>query len=328
MFFPAKTLLQFQRLIRENNKILIISHRRPDADAIGANIALNITLGNMEKDITSACIDNITLENYFLSRVYLFVTDFGKPEDYDLIITVDCGDSNITNYHKKFPNIWDCGVPVINIDHHATNDNFGTINIVNTQCASTTHILFYLFKKMHWKIDKEIADLLMAGLSYDTGHFKHDNTTPEVMDVSGKLIEKGADIHFITRQLYYNIPFSTLKVWGTALSRIKMNNLNIVSSMITEDDVQEHNASINELKGAELITYMNGVPKSKFALLLSEKDGLVKGSLRTQNNDVNVSNIAKKLFNGGGHKKAAGFGIQGKLSTNSLGKRIIEKVSI
>ena len=324
MEFKPYDITAFKDLLDISNNILVLSHRRPDGDAIGANLALRIALERIGKKVISASIDPINLEYFFMPGVYLFVQDFGKPEDYDLIITVDCGDSYMTDYHKKFPNIWRCGVPVVNIDHHKTNDHFGTINFVKTDAASATHILFFFFQALKWKITYDMAHLLMIGLSFDTGHFKHDNTTPEVLYVASKLMEKGARVDSLSKNLYKNISVPTLKVWGKALSRIKMNDLKIVSTMMTIEDVESSGANIDELKGAELVTYITGVPDSKFSLLLSEKEGLVKGSLRTQNDDVDVSEIASKFFNGGGHKKAAGFAVSGKIRVSDVERKIVD----
>ncbi len=323
MEFRPQDINKLKNLIDDSHKILLLAHRRPDPDAIGSNLAMRIALERLGKKVTSTCIDSINLEHYFMPNVYLFIKDFGKPEDYDLIMTLDCGDSNMTGFNKQFPDIWDCGVPIVNIDHHKTNDDFGSVNIVKADSASTNHMLYFLFNELKWKINIPMANLMMAGLSYDTGQFQHDNTTPEVLFVAGKLIEKGARIDFISKNLYHTVPVPVLKVWGKALSRLKMNNHKVVSTIITEDDVKSVKANIDELKGADLITYMNGVPGNKFALLMSEKNGLVKGSLRTQNEDVDVAKIAQKYFNGGGHKKAAGFALPGKLYIDSFERRKI-----
>lgn len=313
MEFRPQDLHQAKQLIDSSQNILIIAHRRPDGDAIGANLALRLALEKLGKDVTSASIDEVNREYFFLPYVYLMVQNFGKPEDYDLIITVDCGDSKITNYQKEFPYIWDGDTPVINIDHHATNDFFGTVNIVKTDAASATHILYFLFQEFHWKIDYEMANLLMAGISFDTGHFRHDNTTPEVLEVASKLMELGARVDFIARHMYRQVPISTLKVWGNALKRARINEKKIVSTVVIESDTQEHGADMDELKTGELITYLNGVPDSLFSMVVSEKDGLIKGSFRTSNDNVDVAKIAKELFQGGGHKKAAGFAMPGKI---------------
>ena len=101
MEFKPQDIIAFRDLIESSQKILILSHRRPDGDAIGANLALHIALKRLGKKVVSACIDPVNLEYFFMPYVYLFVQNFGKPEDYDLIITVDCGDSYMTNYRSE-----------------------------------------------------------------------------------------------------------------------------------------------------------------------------------------------------------------------------------
>lgn len=324
MEFAPQNLIAFRQLIEQNEKILILSHRRPDADTIGGAISMYKALSRLGKKITLACKDQLHLDLYFMPYVYLYTQNFGKPTDYDLIIVVDCGDATMTLFHKEFPDIWSCGVPVINIDHHRTNDLFGSVNIVKPTAASTTLMLYFLYKKLRWEIDNEMANLLFAGLSFDTGHFKHDNTTVEVLEVAGELVEKGANPTYIAKYLFNSIPTNTLKVWGEAMKRIKINNYDVASTLMTEDDATKHKADKDALKTSELVSYINSIPEAKFCLVLSENKGLVKGSMRTQRDDVDVSEIANKCFGGGGHKKAAGFAIRGKLHIDQFEKRLVE----
>ncbi len=323
MEFRPQDLNAITQLVDKSQKILIITHRRPDGDAIGANLALRLALEKLGKDVVSASIDAVNREYFFLPYVYLMVQDIGKPEDYDLIFTVDCGDSKISNYQLQFPHIWDGEVPVINIDHHATNDAFGTVNILKNEAASATHVLYFLFEEFRWKIDYDMANLLMAGLSFDTGHFRHDNTTPEVLEVASKLMELGARVDFIAKHMYRQVPITTLKVWGNALKRARMNEKKVVSTVVTEEDARSLGADIDALKTGELITYLNGVPGSLFAMVVSEKDGLIKGSFRTSHDHVDVAKIAKELFHGGGHKKAAGFALPGRIEIHDGEIKII-----
>ena len=308
--------------IEKANKILLISHRRPDADTIGAVLSMRRYLLSLKKKVTTACHDEIGSEHFFLPDVYCYVQNFGNPANYDLIITLDCGESKITDFHKEIPDLFSGKYPVINIDHHVSNDNFGMINLVQTNFSSTSEIMYFFLKHFKGTIDKETANLLLAGLYYDTGSFKHDNTSVQVLEVAANLCNYGANAAYVAKKMFGIIPVPTLKVWGKALSRVKINQKQIVSSMITDQDIEETGANIDDLKGADLITYINSVPESKFAMLLTEKKGLVKGSFRTSRDDIDVAAIAKKYFQGGGHKKASGFAVPGRLYANE-GKRLI-----
>lgn len=306
--------------ILKAERILLISHRRPDADTIGANLSMRRALTRLGKKVVSACHDEITFENYFLPDVYVYTQDFGDLNQYDLVITVDCGDSKITDYHNDYTNLLSSNTNLINIDHHVSNDLFGQINLVRSDFASTTEILFCLYNQLGWKIDKDMATLLLAGLYFDTGSFKHDNTSVHVLKVAAELMEKGAKAELIAKQMFRVIPIPVMKAWGRVFERAKMNDQNIVTSFITIDEIKDIDGATDDIKGSDLITYLNSIPGARFSMLLSEKKGLVKGSFRTSRDDVDVAKIAKKMFKGGGHKKAAGFAVPGKLMISDNGR--------
>jgi phosphoesterase RecJ-like protein len=324
MLFDLRIVNEIKNKIENAEKILVISHRRPDADTIGANLSMRQALLNMGKNVTSACHDDIGEENYFLPGVYSFVKEIGQLEDYDLIISVDCGDRKITDYHYDYPELFSGKYQVINIDHHISNDNFGTVNLVRSDFASTTQILYFLYKALNIKINSEMATLLLAGLYFDTGSFRHDNTSVQVLEVAAKLTALGARASYIAKNLFGIISVPTLKIWGKAFDRVKINSKGIASSMVTIDEIIDLGGNPDDIKGADLITYINSIPESKFAMLLTEKKGLVKGSFRTADDNIDVAAIAKKYFQGGGHKKAAGFAVPGKLYLNEERRKILK----
>lgn len=297
-------------LIKKSNNILVIAHRRPDGDTLGACIAFRRTLTELGKDITMACVDDIPERYAYLPDINLFIKEFNF-KDYDLLIVCDAGASYMTSYHEKYPHIFKGDVPVINIDHHASNDNFGTINIVDSKSASTTMILYEFLKQANYKITPQIATALITGLYNDTGSFMHQNTTSDVLKIAGELMAYGGRVVDVSKSLFKTTPISTLKLWGRVLSNVKVNKDGVAMSVVTKKDFDECNAEHDELSGA--VDFINCVPDSKFTVLLHEDDkGNVKGSFRTRNDDVDLDEVASK-FGGGGHKKAAGFTLPGKL---------------
>jgi len=324
MELDLKVVSAIARKIEKANKILIISHRRPDPDTIGANLSLAFALRRMGKAVISACHDDIGEECFFLPYVYTYRRDFGKPEDYDLIITVDCGDSKITEYQKEYPDLFSKKYPIINIDHHVSNDFFGDINLVRSDFASTTEILFCLYDDLKIKIDAQMATLLLSGLYYDTGSFKHDNTSVRVLKIAAVLTSLGADAANIAKNMFGIIPVSTLKVWGKVFERTNINDKKIVSSMIKNEEIILLGGNPDDIKGAELISYLNSIPGAKIAMLLTEKMGVLKGSFRTGSDTIDVAKIAKTYFEGGGHQKAAGFSVPGRLEYVGNRRQIME----
>lgn len=300
-----------QDLIHQAKRVAILSHKNPDADAVGANLAMREALENLGKEVISACVDAPPEDCDFLRKVDLFVQDFDLNE-VDLVITVDCGGHKLMGFQESKPGLLDRNqVPLINIDHHPSNDDFGNVNVVMPDTPATCFILFLMFTSYSWSITPSMATALLHGLYYDTGSFMHSNTSPEVLRIAARLKTLGADQETCVKKQFHTSSLNKLRLWGRALSRAEMNSKNAVVTAVTEADYQAEAASNADLSG--LINYLNHVPEAKFCVLLTETpEGEIKGSMRTQNENVDLSALAQ-LFGGGGHTKAAGFTIPGRL---------------
>ncbi len=304
-----KLYKQVENLVARSEKILLISHRKPDADTLGAAVVLKIWFDREGKHSTLACIDKPNKSLNFLPYVDEYTDEFDL-DLYDLVIVVDAGASYMTNFHKKYPALYDFK-PIINIDHHASNDRFGKVNIVDPKAASTTVILYRMFEYLGIEIDTDMATCMLAGIYNDTGSFMHSNTDHEVLNISADLMAKGASVADISKALYGIKSVNTLKLWGKVLENAYVTDENVVMSVIKDYDYDMAGADPEHLTG--VIDYLNMVPNTKFALLLNEdRRGHVKGSFRTRKSDVDLSRIAA-VFGGGGHSKASGFMLPGKL---------------
>jgi len=302
--------LKLKQILELKNNILIISHRGPDGDTIGSNFALRRMLElELGKNIVSACADEISEKYNFVEGITNFVSDFNLNE-FDLIISVDIATESLLKFGKNKPELFNKNIPFINIDHHHDNSLFGTMNIVSGE-ASTTVLLYEFFKWGNFKIDRQIATYLLLGIYYDTGSLMHSNTTPRVYRIVADLILKGADVKLITKNLFNSTSLGKLKLWGRILERMYKDENNVILSAVLKEDLQATGTTKEDASG--IIDYLNMIPEAKFCMLLNESDqGLVKGSLRTLHDDVNVSEVAHK-FGGGGHTKASGFAMSGKL---------------
>lgn len=235
-------------------------------------------------------------------------------EKYDLIITVDTAGveqlgslyaNNIDMFHL---------IPVINIDHHVTNEQFGKINYIDIMSASSTELLIPIIQGLEEKtkkelMDEDIATLLLAGIITDTGSFQNANTTPQAFANAATLIGYGARQQEIIQHIYKTKELSTLKLWGRILSKIQIDEKHkIVWSTVSQKDFQDTESNEDETGGI-IDELMTNAPNAEIILLLKErKDGLVMGSMRTTNPSVDASQIAE-MFGGGGHQQAAGFRI-------------------
>lgn len=303
--------LEFTRakdILAAGKKITIISHKGPDGDTIGANLALRLALKHQwQKEVVSTCIDPVPEAFNFLAELDSFVLDFDQASA-DAIVIVDAGAHYMTNFHKTKPGLFSGKPPVINIDHHSSNDRFGQVNIVEDTAASATQILFHFLNFCGFKIDRKIATCLLNGLYFDTGSFMHSNTTKEVLETAARLLWKGADFKTISKRQFRTTTIPQLKLYGKILERSRVNSKKLTISTVSEQDFSQTGAPQDAASGA--IDYLNSIPEGNFACLLHEDGkGLLKGSFRTRT-DIDVAAVAR-FFGGGGHKKASGFSIPG-----------------
>lgn len=251
-------------------------------------------------------------------------------DEYDLIITVDTAD--LKQLRKIYDDNMDMfhEIPVINIDHHVSNEYFGKVNYVDIMSASATELLLPLYEQMEEVfetelIDEDIATLLLTGIITDTGSFQNANTTPRAFAHSAQLIAYGARQQEIIQHIYKTKQLSQLKLWGRLLSKIQTDDdYKIVWSTVTKQDFKETQSKEEET--ADIIDeLMTNAPGAEVVLLLKEKaEGVISGSIRTTSPSVDASAIAE-MFGGGGHNQAAGF----RLTGGEIQKReheIIEKI--
>lgn len=296
-------------LIQSSNRILLVSHRRPDGDTLGASCAIHLALKELGKHTTLACIDEIPKRLQFIPETEKFVREFNLG-DFDLIIISDAGASHMTGFHEKYPDFLSKKIPILNIDHHISNEGFGTINLIATKASCATIVAYKLLKKLPIRLTSEIALALLVGIYNDTGGFIHSNTIQETFEVAAELAAYGVKVSEIVKPLFKEASFAQLRLWGFILENMRRNEKGILSSVITEANFKSIGAHSSDTGG--IVDLMNTVPDASYILLLAEDEGWVKGSLRTQQEYINLSDIASQ-FGGGGHAKASGFRMQGRL---------------
>lgn len=300
--------------VKKAQKVLLIGHKKPDGDALGSMCAVKLWLEQIGKEVKMSCIDKPTKRYSFLPYFNQIQTEI-NPSEADIVIILDCGAHYMTNFHEKYPEL----VPgmkeekdvmkkpfIINIDHHSSNDNFGHLNIVEPESASTTFILYKIFKYLDVQITSQMATCLLTGIYNDTGSFMHSNTSKEALDASAELLRLGAKISPMIKALFKNNSVETLKLWGKVFLNSKITEDNFLISVVRKEDIDD-DKDMDHLSGA--IDYLNMVPGVDYAMLVKEDRGHIKGSLRTRRDDIDLSEIAKK-YGGGGHSKAAGFSIE------------------
>ncbi|HYE60024.1 MAG TPA: DHH family phosphoesterase [Candidatus Kapabacteria bacterium] len=310
---------QIYNKIMEVNHVFLIPHQHPDGDALGAVGSFMQFLKNSGKSSTAFCATEVSPRLRFIPHAEEITNDpsVWTKSEFDLIVVFDSGDlryAGVADYIAALPK-----KPfIICFDHHATNEQYGDLNFVVVTASSTTEILYRFYTHNNVTIDKHMATCLLTGLITDTDNFTNAGTTAASLAIAGDLVKRGGDINLIKGAIFKDKTVNTLKLWGTILSRLaKHEEHNVVYTYLKQHDLTVHNVSEQEVEG--VANFMNNLQEGRAALILKElPDGKVKGSFRTTRNDTDVAKIAKKL-GGGGHKKAAGFTIDGTIE-NALEK--------
>jgi len=324
MSVTTKDARQAQDILKKAGRIVCICHRNPDGDAVGALLGIGLMLEVSYSNIPLIfyCVDAIPDTFRFLSGA-LRVRDNCEFKDNDVLIFLDSAEPKLTGLDVSHPQLFDGTYAVINIDHHPSNTRYGICNIVIPDAASSCEIVVGLADVLGWKITNDVATSLLTGVYTDTGGLLHSNTTTTVYRTVARLLRAGARQQEIISRVFRTANISTLKLWGRVLEKISITEEGGAISAITEGDFRATGADYSALTGA--IDYVNAIPGMRFSLILSERGGVVKGSLRTLREDVDVAAMAGK-FKGGGHRKAAGFSIPGTLKPEVRWK-VVEKSS-
>ena len=318
----AKFKQEFHTLnfvIKESKKILLFAHSRPDGDTTGSVLALKEYIRSLGKSVDISCFDEIPPYLDSFTQDIFIHPDKIVLTDYNLVIAAD---SVERGFDKIIQSLKENQVIAI-LDHHPDITLKGDISIIDAKYSSVCEIVydFFLFNKI--TINRKMATAILMGILSDTGSFQHSNTTPKVMEIASQLMKKGAPLAKIVQHSFSNKNISTLKLWGKAFEKAKINPENgMIASVLTQADLSECNAGMDDI--AQVSGILNTVPGTKFALVLSEREGgIIKGSLRSEEyKGVDVSKIAAQ-FGGGGHKLASGFEIKGTIKETENGWEIV-----
>ncbi len=288
-------------ILKEAEKVSIISHVDPDGDAIGSQLALARVLEKEGKEVACYNVSEIPEYLFFLADI-----DKIKPyEDQDLsdqiLVFVDCADKKRTGMNLN-------GNISINIDHHVSNDLFADYNLIVTKAASTGEIVYQLIKEMGLEPDKEAATALYTAVSTDTGSFMYANTSADSHRIAADLIEAGADTAALRENFFEGVSLRRFQLTRYAYQEVKFDCDNklawvkIPYSLIRDLDAKEEDTE-------GVVGHLRNIKDVEVALLLKEReDGKIKGSLRAKDL-VDVSKIARS-FGGGGHRRASGFELE------------------
>jgi phosphoesterase RecJ-like protein len=294
----------FGDLISRAERILIISHIRPDGDAVGSLIGLGLMLEEIGKEVNLVLEDGVPLVFHHLTGADRVTKEVVGV--YDLVIVVDSSDiDRIGSVLDEY------GEPDVNIDHHPTNTQFASLNLVRDNAVATVEIIYDIALALSLPINLPIAEALLTGLLTDSLGFRTSNSSPRTLRIAAELMERGANLQVLYRKAMMEKSIEAIRYWGQGLSRIQHEEGLIWTSLSLED------RKIAEYTGrddADLVNILTRVKDIKVCVVFVEQtDGSVKVSWRSQPS-FDVASIATQ-FGGGGHKPAAGAEIRGDLET-------------
>lgn len=296
-----------KNIAKEAERILIAGHLRPDGDCTGACTAACLYLRKIypEKEI-AVYMEQCPVNFRFLDSEGDVVSSRLPQEPVDLFLALD---SSTPDRLGKAETCFGTARRTVCVDHHVSNRGYADENILKPQASSTCEILYELMEEGH--ITKKIAEALYIGIIFDTGVFRHSNTTSHTMEVAGALMEKGIPFsRFIDECFYQRTYIQTQLLGRTLLTSMRLMDGKCIVACITRRMMEFYGAKTEDIEG--IIDQLRVTKGVEVAMLLHEMDDQeFKVSMRS-NSDVDVSRIAV-YFGGGGHVKAAGCTMHGSV---------------
>jgi len=307
------------RVLREHNKFAVLSHVRPDGDALGSTLALALSLKGLGKEVR-AWNEEGMLEKYnFLAQAELLTQPPSEPEDFDVVVALDTAVQNrlgTTTSAVRHAKLW------INIDHHPSNPRYGDLVYIDPTAPATGQILFEFLTNQNFPITPEIAENLYAAISTDTGSFQYPNTTVRTFEIAAELVRCGVEVGRISQLLYENFPRRRIELLRELLGTMQFGcdrklawfSLSKAAALALGVIPEDNEGLIDNLRA------IRGVIAAIFFEELP--DGKVRVSMRSKNQAVDVCAICTQ-FGGGGHVLAAGARVRGTLP--EVEKKIVEQ---
>jgi phosphoesterase RecJ-like protein len=313
---------QISQLFRTQNTFLVLTHYRPDGDAVGSQLALLLVLEGLGKTVEAWNEDAVPAKFRFLPASDRITRPPGEPKDFDVVVAIDTSTwqrvgaaAQRIGHRKHF----------INIDHHVSNEKFAELNWVLPEAPASGEIVFDLIKRGGFPLTPDIATCLFAAISTDTGSFRYGSTTAASLRAAAELVDTGINVGEICRQVYESYPYARLMLLQKALAQLQLaDQKRIAYTWVTIEMFEESGAKREDTEG--LIDYARAIEGVVVAILFEElpEPGRFRASLRSKHPKVDVDSIARR-FGGGGHREAAGVRFSGE--SHEIERQLLAAVS-
>jgi bifunctional oligoribonuclease and PAP phosphatase NrnA len=303
----AHTQHEVVERIEQDSRFVIATHENPDGDAVGSLVATHGLLASLGKEVEMFVADSdlpLPQEYRFFQLPDLIHEVPAEIAAYTVIF-LDCG-----NLDRRPASALREGAHLVNIDHHHDNTRFGTLNHIVPQASCTAEIVWEIMNELEVAPTLGMAEALYVAVVTDTGRFMYENTGPRAHEMAAALIAAGVDVQTIYRRLYEEMPLAKLTLLGRALSGVhRFDDGELTLAILSAADFEQAAAEQSDSEG--VVDHLRAVQGTKVAALVREltapeKRGERKVSLRSADDDVDVSRIARAQ-GGGGHRRAAGF---------------------
>ena len=303
------------RELRDNKRFLLTTHVNPDGDAIGSLGALALVLEGLGKQVTAYCQDEIPGFLRFLPYSERIVREIPGPSRFDLAVVLDCGELDRIG---SAAGVLHQVERIIHIDHHASSDDFGQLNLVRPQCSSTAEILYEIFQAIPASLSLEAAENIYTAILTDTGSFRFANTTARALFIAAEMVALGVVPDKIASEVYDSMSPERLHLLALSLNTINLRaNGRLASMLVSRRMLEETKTTVMDTDG--FVNYPRGISTVEMAIFFREMDsGKVNVSLRSRGR-LNVAEFARN-HQGGGHHNAAAFRAEGSLT------EVVEKV--
>lgn len=293
--------------LRGAQRPLLFCHRSPDGDTVGAAVALAMALRSLGKEPAIACADALPPSVTFVPESDCISP--ALPPDADLLVTVDCSDPNMLGGLRPEMERLRAGLTLLNIDHHASDTEYGDVNLVDPTAASTAEIVYDLLGELGVRIDEAMSTALLTGIINDTHSFQNANSSPRAFSTSAALVAAGANPSLIAYNLLLRRRPQAALLWGRTLGTMRLDDEGrVASAYATYEMLQECRGETTDLDG--VVEFLRNVDGIDLAFLLKGMpDGSFKASVRTTGRVDAVDLTAP--FGGGGHRRAAGCDLAG-----------------
>ncbi len=304
------------RVFHEHQRFAVLSHVRPDGDALGSTLALALSLKAAGKDVRAWNEDGMLEKYRFMPESELLTKPPETPEDFDVVVALDTAVQDRlgnTAAAVKSAKFW------VNIDHHPSNPRYGDLYYIDPLAPATGQILFELMCAAELPVTKAIVENLFVAISTDTGSFQYPNTTARTFEIAAELIRRGVDVGRVSQSLYENYPRRRIELLRALLETMEFRcGKKLAYFSLSQTTAKKCGALPEDNEG--LIDHLRAIEGVIVAIFFEELgDGKVRVSMRSKEKAVDVCAICQS-FGGGGHTLAAGARVRGSL------KEVIERV--